>query len=346
MPALLQRSFAEADRFAQLNVVQGQPFVLQPNPSNDADGDLTFGTLDTPRSRDLTLAQDIQNPANASLTLINLVKVNVRLSPDRGNAPTLILGAFVNRGSADLRAESAAMLDRDVIGFRPWSQQPLPLAPLALFADPSGADPKSWQYQVEVKKVVDQYRFDRVNNTFVVDKSGDGLFEFSAALALDASEKAQANVAMLFLGTSDAGGVAQQLETGITSSDLQDLGGALILQSADNRLTVPGTDLGPADTSQQAMKLFQSLDDLRKSARPVIWPLYCGLEALTNRPVLCGFVAARVVTVTPISPGQALKFVLQPTMLANSSAVTDANQRGVGGIAITNPYVCKVRLVE
>jgi hypothetical protein len=32
--------------------------------------------------------------------------------------------------------------------------------------------------------------------------------------------------------------------------------------------------------------------------------------------------------------------------LATASAVTDAARRGVGGINVVNPYVCKVRLVE
>jgi hypothetical protein len=33
-------------------------------------------------------------------------------------------------------------------------------------------------------------------------------------------------------------------------------------------------------------------------------------------------------------------------MIAAATAVTDANQRGVGGVAVLNPYICKVRLVE
>ena len=39
-------------------------------------------------------------------------------------------------------------------------------------------------------------------------------------------------------------------------------------------------------------------------------------------------------------------FTLQPTMISTATAVTDASRRGVGGITLVNPYICKVRLVE
>jgi hypothetical protein len=344
LPALLQRSEAEAQRFAQFNLVQAQPFSLQSNPTNHSEGDLVFGTLDVPRSRQLVLGEDVQNPANASLASINAVRVRAALSRERGTAPGLFFGQFVGRGSVDVRAEAAVMLDRDVIGFRPRGDKPLPLAPLGLFSDPSGSDPRSWQNQVEMKNGADDFRYDRVNRVFVAG-AGDGLYEMHAVLALDASQTAQGNVSLLYLGVSDAAGISQQLISGVASEQLENMGGNLVLRRADNRLPVPGANQGPPPSTAEAAQLFRSLDQVRALAEPRLWPLYCGLDS-NNQPILCGFVAARVVTVTPLAPHQPLSFVLQPTMVSTANAVTDAGQRGIGGIAITNPYICKIRLVE
>jgi hypothetical protein len=41
-----------------------------------------------------------------------------------------------------------------------------------------------------------------------------------------------------------------------------------------------------------------------------------------------------------------LGFVLQPCVLALPGVLTDASRRGVGGMALVNRYICKVRLVE
>ena len=44
----------------------------------------------------------------------------------------------------------------------------------------------------------------------------------------------------------------------------------------------------------------------------------------TSRPILCGFVAARVVTVTPLATGQPLTFTLQATVVAESTIVSSS----------------------
>jgi hypothetical protein len=219
----------------------------------------------------------------------------------------------------------------------------LKLAPLALFSDPSGMDPRSWQYQVEVKNAPDAYRYDPAQHQFILDAKGDGLHELAAVMTLDASKAAAANVSVLYLGFSDASGVGQQLANGVTVDQLKPVGGQLVLEPSDNRLAVAGNATGPAAGSMDLVSLQQGLQQLQESAEPRVWPLYCGFDG-TGQPVLCGFVAARVVTVTGGSP--LFAFTLQPTMISTATAVTDASRRGVGGIAVVNPYICKVRLVE
>jgi hypothetical protein len=75
-----------------------------------------------------------------------------------------------------------------------------------------------------------------------------------------------------------------------------------------------------------------------------IWPLYEAFDGNNGRAVIAGFVAARVVLASATATGMTL--ILQPCMLSTRTALTNTSQRGVGGVTITNPYICKVRLVE
>jgi Putative Flp pilus-assembly TadE/G-like len=343
-PGLLQSASAQAIQYAVNNIVQGQPFVLLPNPNNLADGDIVFGTLDQPRGSTFVVAANVNDPTNTALAAVNAVQINAWLTRARGNAPSLLLGGLLGVGAVDIHAAAAAMLDRDVIGFRPLGQQPLKLAPLAVFSDPSGMDSKSWQYQIEQKNAPDNYRYDATTHLFVLDPAGDGLPEMPVVMATDPGQESKANVSLLYLGFSDASGIGQQLVMGVTPDELVPFGGQLVLEPADNRLTVPGSDIGPPAGSQELTSIENALDQLQQSGEARIWLLYCGLDG-NGRPVLCGFVAARVVTVNAPAGGT-FTFSLQPTMISTATAVTDASRRGVGGIAVVNPYICKVRLVE
>src|SRR5207302_875693 len=106
----------------------------------------------------------------------------------------------------------------------------------------------SWQYQTQSSAAQDKVQLvPGPPPSFV--SGADGLAEFQAVLALDPSQSAGANVSILYLGVSDADGAAGQLPTGITPAQVQALGGEIVLGSADNRLTVPGSATGPAVAS-------------------------------------------------------------------------------------------------
>src|SRR5581483_4172423 len=55
MKELLPLARQNAQQYAELNLVQGQGLYLDPNPSNDPEGDIVFGTLAHPRSKDFLL---------------------------------------------------------------------------------------------------------------------------------------------------------------------------------------------------------------------------------------------------------------------------------------------------
>jgi hypothetical protein len=237
------------------------------------------------------------------------------------------------------------MLDRDVVGFRPTVDRAIPLAPLAYLADFARTVSRSWNYQIEVKaNWVDQYEFNAGSQSFDMAK-GDGVPEFQAVITFKSGTVSTANVAFTFVGTTagDFTGLNAQILAGLTPADSQAFGQPYALAAATNSLVVQGSAVGSQSNGEQK-QLHDNLVQLQNTAAIRIWPLYSGVDGKGN-VTLCGFVAGRVVTVESISGGQ-LRFVVQPTMLPINAAVTNATQRGQNGIPITNPYICKVRLVE
>lgn len=329
LPALLQQARLTARQVAKLNPVNGQPFVLQDNPSNLASGDIVFGTVATPLSKAFQLAEDVNDTSNKHLLTINTVLIHAWLTAQRGTAPSLFFPPFTGTGYRNVRTRAAATLDTDVIGFRHVVQQPIPLAPVGLLSDYSGADSRSWQQQVEQKSGT--------------DANADGLHEWQAQLATDNTQLTAANVVLLFIGTNDISELNAQLLAGVTQADLQNFGQPFVL-NASNELDVDGQDLLSPGAGLD--ELHDTLVQLQTAAAVRIWPLYSSFAAASNTATLCGFVAGRVLSVNAVTSGSPLTFSIQPTMLITHAAVTDATHRNINGIPIVNPYICKVRLVE
>lgn len=344
LPDLIASASEEARRYARENHVRGGPFVLQPNPTNHPDGDLVFGTLQTPKGREMSPATDLDSTTNPALRTVNTVRVNGRLTRARGNAPGMIFAPFAGNSAASVYSRASATLDRGIRGLRP-GKRPVPLAPLALLSDSIGADPKSWDFQIESGNALDQYRFDGQDGSFEMDPAGDGLREFIAALATDPQQAGTTNVSLVFLGTNSIGGIAAQLQQGVSAGQLQLLDGELVLPAGGSRL-VAGTDQGAAVGSLELTAIVQVLNELREDAAVRIWPLYTAGPGGSSQVRLCGFVAARVVVVVPPAPDQPLQFTLQPTMTSQPAAVTDTDLRGRAATMNQNPYICKVRRVE
>jgi hypothetical protein len=64
-----------------------------------------------------------------------------------------------------------------------------------------------------------------------------------------------------------------------------------------------------------------------------------------NAVVVKGWVAARVVRAESVN-NDAFIFVLQPTLLVQGSALTDATRVGINGALVPTTTVGKIRLVE
>lgn len=344
--ARIQIAQNQARIYAVSNKVLGQGVVLQAPgalTANPANGDIVFAFLDEPRDplpqNRILVVRDLDGSCNNApfLPQINTVRVSARRLKARGNPVGLLGGDFTGFGSTDMVALATATLDRDVIGFEPVGDQPIPLAPIALLSRAGAGLASSWQN--ELQKANDNWHFDPSSGLF--SAGGDGLPE---ALLVLSTDEAQASAALVLLGLDDLTDPADQtvftgqIANGIAAADLAGLGGTFRLDSASNTLAVPAT----RGNTSLFEDLAEQLNQIQGQKR--IWPLYEGFDTVSGEAIISGFVAARVIEAGATANG--INLLLQPCMLATRTALTDAGQRGVGGVNITNPYVCKVRLVE
>jgi hypothetical protein len=341
MPELLQRCRAEASRLARANPVLGVPTELEPNDENAGDGDIVFGIGDSP-SQGAPLVADLKQLDQ--LHFINTVHVTAVRSRARGNALSLLGGTWLNGRSSDLTRTATAFLDRAVIGFRQVGDRPIPLVPIALLSD--RGEEYSWEQQVEMGRGSDVFRYERDPYRVIFDETrGDGLREMVVRLRgkrPDSGDGQPTNSLLLQFGTQTGTDLARQVREGLRTEDLRSLGGELVL-GADNRLPVPGSILGPSPDSvafSQVRAALQALCDLGEIRA---WPLF-DPHATEERdvPILCGFVAARVLAVEADRNG--LKFVLQPTSMSSVCVVTRTGPEAA--LSPRNPYLCRVRLVN
>jgi hypothetical protein len=335
-----------AQHFAGLNRIWGSPLTLRPNPANDASGEMLLGTLDHSRSRlfdnRLPLAMHLYQPG------VNAFRVEVR-----------------RKGVA---AHATAFVERDVVGFKiqgslsvPGQTVPaIPVVPLALRCDPcppgpnqaaqwATRHPSSWEYQVLARRGADNWN---LLNKFALAEEpsgGDGIPEMRITMSEQGIHHGD-NAHLLAIGVNSVPEVIRQIQTGVTSPDLQDRQQRLLLEN-QNLMHLPRVPLSSADMQNLATALEQIVGQKR------VWPLYCELQVSARGEWLAvpGFVAARLVDVQwQVKNGTAadstkavqLTVTLQPTMLITATAVTDHRRRDSGLRCLFNPYICKVRLVE
>jgi hypothetical protein len=341
IPPLLDRARLQAIRYAAANDALARSVQLQAPVVNDPTGDVLFGAREIAVGSPFIVA-DVTNPAQLDLDHIHSVLVRDWRTRARGQPVSVLLGGLVAQPYADVGGVAQATLDRDVIGFRPRYGQPIPLAPVGLFSDPSGADTRSWENQIIQRHGSDQYRFVSVASGFVADPHGDGLPEITLQLQL--APTGVASLSTAYLLTVGGAGPESQVATGVGPADLVGLGGQLVLD-ATNRLVLPARALAPPNGSPSYAQLLQGLQLLTARPEPRIWPLVSSYADGTHQATVTGFVAARVVKVDA-PPGGPLSFTLQPAMLAAASALTDLTRRGAPGLLLPNPYIAKVRRVE
>ncbi len=335
---LLEHVQHRAQEYAGFNLALGIPVQLLPNPTNDPNGDIVLG-VGSPGGM---TAADVSDPNTLTLDQVDTVAIQARRLASRGNAVPVLLGPIVLLTSIDLQAVSTAKLDRAVIGFRPPYSQNIPLVPLGIRSNPSGADPQSWEFQIIQRNGPDQYRY-VPGQGFEFDPAGDGIPEITILLQPTGGDPSKSNAYLLTIGT---GSTQDQVDQGVSSTDLQDpdLQGQLVLDS-NNQLTLPGSAVGSPDQTQPFSDLTNCQQGQGLCGGVRIWPLVNSLDPSSGEATVTGFVGARVVQVIN-PPGGPLAIILQPGMLSVPSAVTDPSRIGAANVLLPNPYLAKIRLIH
>jgi len=362
MKELISLARQNAQQYAELNLVQGQGLYLDLNASNDPDGDIVVGALAQPRAKEFMLPNETAHSDPAWLH-INTVRVTSRRQAQHPNGPVYLHnGPLLSRLPNNIAAAATATLDRYVIGFRPLGRQPLPLCPLALFSFPPGNLKHCWEFNVEKRRGADDYKVRRNGAYYQILRGADRLHEMDVYLGVGEEmgqtrkanprdlnlqlRQGKFNCCLLYFGASDVQELALQIVNGVDASHLSAFGGQLVL-GPGNQLVVNGTPWGPQNTSWKGQLLQEALKQLQSSGLPRLWPCFSSFDKETSHPVLCGFVAARVVQVKrQAGKGEAISFAVQPCMMAAGTAVTEVGRAGIGMAKLPNPYICKVRLVE
>jgi hypothetical protein len=329
---LLQTAANTAVDFAGRNAVLGQPVVLQLAPAAGMP-DFLVGAFDA------TGAFVPATGPGSALTIdqASAVAVTARRIQSRGTAVPLLMGALILQPTIDLQAMVAAQLDRNVVGFQARTDQNIPLVPIGLRSDPTGADPLSWEYQVINRNGPDEFTFDPTQG-FVAGP--DGITEFDMTLALaPAGDPTTSNAYLLTIGS---GTTTAQVTAGVSASDLSAQNKQLVLD-ANNEILVPGTALGPDMSSSDYAALTAGLEQLRQAGLQRIWPLVSSIDAGGTAHVTA-FVAARIVRIQAPAGGP-LQVRLQATMFSVPLALTDASRVGTAYL-VPSPYVARVRLAR
>jgi len=358
MALCIERARLQAQAYGESNPVLGQPLVLDSNWQHDPLGDIVFGYLDQPRGM-------FQPTSELTDPHINAVRIIARRTRERGNPAGMYFARMLSLPAADVVATATAMLDRDVIGFRPLPHRPLHLAPIGLLTGQSLLNKEAWESQV-AGGGEDKVAFDRRQQAFVVATAngarGDGIFEMIVHIPLagqPVAEGDEPNGCFLQLGDTDWEALTRQIVQGVSREDLAEFDGQLVL-GWDNRLYLPGYDEAPALGDSRLPSLLDALQTLQSTGEPRIWPLFAALvEEPSHGPVTAmvqGFVAARLVSAAIASVGdsseedpkrQELRLRLQPCMISTGTAITDVNRRFVNpAVDLHNAWICKVRLVE
>lgn len=257
----------------------------------------------------------------------NALEVVVHRAADGANPVSHLIGGFVGIEAADVTAASYAMLDGQVVGFRPQRNILAPLAPLAVS------------------------RSGLANRT--QDLDGDGRLEF--VLLLNHSDVAVADDATGAL--VDLGGImvdmariqSQLAAGGVSATELPGgkfgplgIGPSMMHPNNPTPLAIPADQASPSETNMDS--LVVSLNAIAASDNPTrVFPTYA--MVFGGEAHLIGFVAAEIVSAEDEAEGgmtehQRLKVTIEPCFLLHATVWTDPDA------AARNLYVRRLRLIR
>jgi hypothetical protein len=331
---LLQEARDSARAFGARNRVLGQPLELEIRNLNSRD--VVLGSYDPATPKTLTAA-DLSDPASLTLDDVNTVAVTGTRARERGTGVPMLFGALILQPFVDMRVNSLAYLDRDVIGFRAREANPIPLVPIGVRSDPAGTNARSWENQIVARNGPDDYHYDADGSSFT--QRGDLIPEIVIELQLGPNgDPSQSNATLLTIGT---GLPSSQVTGGITERHLISRDGRLAL-GPSNSLTLPASGVGPEAGTAEYLELVNALKQLRDNGTARVWPLVS--EVAAGKAAVNAFVAARVVRIEEQGGGP-LRIRLQPTLMAVPHAITDFSRRATAHL-LPSEYLARPRLAR
>lgn len=359
---LLDRGRQNAKAVCHQNLVEGKRVVLTVGEADGSKGDvdLAFGHMDQAiGGRFLPL--DARSAKPADWGQLNSAEVTVR-----------------QPGKPSVSIRVSAVLDRAVIGFRPFDDKTTPLMPVALY---NGGSDELPRWDELVASSPDAARRRRGGGGF--ESGADGLPEVVVRVGRRPAADAEACGLPLVFDPTAPEKVIEQIATGLSRPALAAFGGELVLGPA-NTVAVPAEpdllrsrperagvgeklqnvpsagdpaqhELGERearvptaaeksrDDTQPADPVLAAFRQLAESGDARVWPLFEACDD-DGRAVVIGFTAARVVSVERDAPNGALVLRLQPAVLAQPSAVTDPGRQTRDGKPVGNRNVVKIRL--
>ncbi len=310
----------------QMNFALDERLQLDANPDNDPAGDIVIGRLDRPVNG--TFIAYSEDAAPASDWPVNAVRVRVRRPPlaeiFRGPAPP-----------QEVAAVATAWLDRRVVGYRPLTDDPIPLMPIGLFTDHIGDNSDLWDGQLRAGN--DSWSYDWNNRRWL--PGGDGIPE--AELFVGGS--GSTGFAFLQIGAEDFAATIRQMGEGIGRDELiRQFGAGGFVLRGDNSVQVPGMVAVPPPSATRQW-LVEQLQAVATTGTPRLWPLLAPTSASNGPYRVVGWAGARLVNVQVLPNG--LRLTLQPTVVPHPSTVTESREPPPT-FWLTNRTVCRVRLAE
>jgi len=221
--------------------------------------------------------------------------------------------------NADKSTRVTAMFDTAVTGFRPTMTRSVPMVPFALYDGPTDATPPNvTSWSKALAGGTDQYQY----TTATGPASGmDGLREVVVVIGspTDPTSPPVVPTYVLNIGATESKDVTlAQIGLGVRPADLSEpsFGGEFSLLPDTMTKPVVGTSGALDGRLQDVADAFGTVIGQKR-----VWPLFAEVGD-DGRPVVNGFVAARLLKVEYVSGGSAVRLTLQEAVLATPTAVT------------------------
>ena len=295
-----------ARRFAGFNSTAGDPTDL-------TIGHDQFGNCDIHLGRVVRSGDGIGEFVETHPSRADTVEVTARRTGQRKNPVALLLGSILGVNSAEVVARSRASLDDEIVGFAPVCQVRVPVVPVAILARHHCDRKNTWLDAIERRGGSDCFRFDE--KTCEVVPGSDGIPELELMAHGLEHDGELPDAALVRFCHHPRHSIRQQIETGLTASDLEALNGEVRLPDS-GRLSLDGEFELPSD-------LLESFRKIRGQCR--VWLLFEENEkaaATGCKLSIVGFVGARVMDVRRTEHG-CLVVRVQPCFVVTRSAIVD-----------------------